>query len=116
MATVALVLTLVVAALHVYFMVLETFMWTTPLGRKVFGNSKEKAETTKVLAANQGVYNGALAACLAWAALAPNPQATVALLAFVVVVGVYGALSASIKILYVQALPAGIALGLTLAA
>jgi len=116
LGTLAVVMTLVVAALHVLFMVLETFMWTTPKGRKIFGQTKEGAEQTKVLAANQGVYNGALAALLVWAALAPNPEAMVAGQTFVIVVGIYGAFTAKMSILYIQALPAAIALGLTLAA
>ena len=116
LATLAIVMTLVVAVLHVLFMVLETFLWTTPTGLKVFGQSKEDAEKTKVLAANQGVYNGALAGLLAWAALAPNPPAMVAGQIFVIVVGVYGAATAARSILFLQAMPAAIALGLTLAA
>ena len=115
LATIALVVTLVVSVLHVLFMVLETFLWTTPAVRKRFGQSVEKAEATKVLAQNQGVYNGALAAVLAWAALAGDEPATLALLAFVVVVGVYGAATAKPTIFFVQALPALVAMGLWLA-
>jgi len=112
-ATLALVSTLVVAVLHVLFMVLETFLWTTPRGRKIFGQTKEGAEATKVLAGNQGVYNGALGASLAWAALTGETHATLALLVFVIVVGVYGAITAKPTILVVQALPALVALVLT---
>lgn len=112
MPALTLAATLLVALLHVGFFVLETLLWTTPRGRKIFGNSPEDAERTKVLAANQGVYNLALGVSIAWAALAPNPPAQVALLSFVVVVGVYGALTAKGTILFLQALPAAIALAL----
>lgn len=110
--TLALVVTLIVAALHVVFMVVETFLWTTPGVRKSFGQSAEDAEKSKVLAGNQGVYNGALGAALAWAALTGETHATLALLVFVVVVGVYGAATAKGSILFVQALPAAIAFAL----
>lgn len=113
---VATICTLIVAALHVAFMVLETFLWTKPAGRRIFGTGVEEAQTTKVLAANQGVYNGALAGVLAWAALSGNAPATIALLGFVVVVGIYGGFTASRGILVLQALPAAVALGLTIAA
>lgn len=109
----ALVATLIVAALHVVFMVFETFLWTTPNVRKRFGQTAEQAEATKVLAANQGVYNGALAAVLAWAALSGDKMAASVLLGFVIVVGIYGAVSAKGSILFIQALPAAIALVLT---
>lgn len=112
--TAALVLTLLVAVLHVGFMVLETFLWTTPRVRKVFGQSKENAATTKLLAANQGVYNGALGAALVWAALTGQTAAQMALLAFVIVVGVYGAATVKPSIFFVQALPAIVALALLL--
>jgi putative membrane protein len=106
----ALTLTLLVAAAHVGFMVLETFLWTTPRVRRIFGQSREQAEVSKVLAANQGVYNGAIGASLAWAALARESAAASALLAIVVVVGVYGAATAKRSILFVQAMPAAFAL------
>ena len=111
---IGLVATLIVAFLHVVFMVLETFLWATPRGRKIFGQTKEQAEVTKVLAANQGVYNGALAGLLVWASLAAQRQTVVALLIFVIVVGVYGAVTAKPTILFLQALPAAIALALVL--
>jgi putative membrane protein len=103
---------ILVAVLHVVFMVFETFLWTTPGVRKRFGQTAEQAETTKVLAANQGVYNGALAAALAWSVIAKQPTTTMVLLAFVVVVGLYGGYSAKRSILVLQALPAAIALAL----
>jgi putative membrane protein len=109
-----LVATLVVAALHVVFMVLESILWTKPTGRRIFAQSREDAETTKVLAQNQGVYNGALAGLLVWAALSGLTSTVAALLIFVVVVGVFGAITAKPTILFLQALPAGIALALVL--
>jgi len=103
-----------VAALHAFFLVLEMFLWTKPLGMKVFRNTPEKAEITKVLAANQGLYNGFLAAGLAWGLLlGPGGTAVkVFFLACVLVAGLYGAATASRKILFVQAIPAAIALAL----
>jgi putative membrane protein len=112
-APLALVVTWIVAVLHVVFMVFETFLWTTPRGRKIFGQTKEGAEATKVLAANQGVYNGALAGALGWSALTHETHATMALLVFVIVVGVVGAVTAKPSILFLQALPAVVALVLT---
>ncbi len=107
------VLTLVVAALHFVFFAFESLLWTTPGVRRRFGMSAEQAEATKVLAANQGVYNAALGAALVWAVLASERGATLALLLFVVVVGVYGGLTAKRSILVIQALPAAAALALT---
>lgn len=101
-----------VAVAHVLFMVLETFLWTTPAVRRRFGQTAEQAEATRVLAANQGVYNGALAGALLWSVLAGHTATTTVLLAFVVVVGVYGGYSAKRSILVIQALPAAIALTL----
>jgi putative membrane protein len=103
-----------VAALHLYFLVLEMFLWTTPSGLKTFGNTLEKAQASAVLAANQGLYNGFLAAGLLWGLL--HPAAAVAMqikiffLLCVIVAGLYGAYSVSRKILLVQALPAALAL------
>lgn len=112
----ALMCTAVVALAHLGFMVLETFLWTAPAGRRIFGTTEAEAETTKLLAANQGVYNGALAAVLAWAAWAGHTPALLAMLAFVVAVGVYGGVTVKRSILVVQALPAAVAFALTLAA
>jgi putative membrane protein len=105
-----------VALLHVYFLVLEMFLWDKPYGRKTFGMSAEKAGATKQLAMNQGLYNGFLAAGLIWG-LVPGPAGLavkVFFLACVIVAGVFGAITASRKILWVQAVPAAIALGLVL--
>lgn len=118
MATVSQVLTGLVAALHVYFLVLEMFLWTGPTGQRVFGRTAAEQESSKVLAANQGLYNGFLAAGLVWSLVAGAPIAPavrVFFLACVVVAGVYGGLTATRRILFVQALPAAIALALTLA-
>ncbi len=108
----ALIMTHVVAALHLGFMVLETFLWTHPIGRRVFGMRADEAQATQVLAANQGIYNGALAGLLVWAAWSGSVGAMLAGLAFVVVVGVYGAATVSRLIFVVQALPALVAMGL----
>ena len=103
-----------VAALHVYFLILEMFLWTRPLGLKTFRNSPEKAAESAVLAANQGLYNGFLAAGLVWGLVQGIPgfgfQIKTFFLLCVVVAGVYGALSVSRRILYVQAAPAAAAL------
>ncbi|WP_441239105.1 DUF1304 domain-containing protein [Bradyrhizobium sp. 930_D9_N1_4] len=108
------VLVALVAALHVFFLVLEMFLWDKPLGLKVFRNTPEKAEITKVLAANQGLYNGFLAAGLIWGLLHGNPAFAFQIKAFfllcVIVAGAYGAATVSSRILIVQALPAAIAL------
>ena len=104
-----------VAAIHLYILVLEMFLWDTPYGRKVFGNSREFATASKVLAANQGLYNGFLAAGLIWGliwglSLGPAGHAVqLFFLGCVVVAGLYGAMSVGIKILFVQAVPAALA-------
>jgi putative membrane protein len=105
-----------VALLHVWILVLEMFLWTRPQGRKAFNLTPEFAEATKVLAANQGLYNGFLAAGLAWG-LWLGPAGTgvkVFFLACVAVAGLYGAATASRRILFIQTVPA--ALGLLLLA
>ena len=106
-----------VALLHLYFLVLEMFLWTKPVGLKVFRNTAEKAEMTKVLAANQGLYNGFLVAGLAWGLYlgAAGLQIKVFFLGCVIVAGVYGAYSVSKRILWVQAVPGAVALALVLA-
>jgi putative membrane protein len=103
-----------IALLHLYFLVLEMFLWTKPTGLRVFGMSPEKAEASRVLAANQGLYNGFLAAGLIWSLLATEAASALKLffLACVLVAGLYGGFTASRRILIVQALPAAIALAL----
>jgi putative membrane protein len=102
-----------VAIEHVYILILEMFLWTTPRGRRAFGITEAFARDTKVLAANQGLYNGFLAAGLFWSLLAP-PSLGVPLALFflgcVLVAGVYGGVTANRKILWVQAAPAAVAL------
>lgn len=107
-----------VALLHLYFLVLEMFLWTRPLGLRVFRNTPEKAEASKILAANQGLYNGFLAAGLAWGLWlgAAGRDITLFFLGCVIVAGLYGAYSVSRRILWVQAAPAAVAMGLVLAA
>ena len=117
MRTLADVLVGLVALLHLYFLVLEMFLWTRPLGLKVFRNTPDKAETTKVLAANQGLYNGFLVAGLAWGLWLGGDgfQFKVFFLGCVIVAGLYGAWSVSRRILWVQAFPGAVALALVLA-
>lgn len=114
MNTAAIILTALVALLHVYFLVLEMFLWTKPYGRRVFGLTPESAAATKVLAANQGLYNGFLAAGLVWGLTlgADGFAVKIFFLACVVAAGVFGGVTASRKILFVQALPGAVALGL----
>ncbi|MCA9733338.1 DUF1304 domain-containing protein [candidate division KSB1 bacterium] len=110
--------TVLVVILHIYFLVLEMFLWDKPFGRKTFGLKAEFATQSKTLAANQGLYNGFLAAGLLWG-LAGGPagmQIKIFFLSCVIVAGVFGALTVNKKILYIQALPAIIALGLLLMA
>jgi putative membrane protein len=114
MSSAAIALTLLVAALHVWFFVLESVLWARPTGRKVFRMSREQAEATKVLASNQGVYNLLLAVGLVWACWSGNEGARLFLLSYVIAAGLYGAATVSRTILLVQALPAALALGLTL--
>ncbi|KAG9255724.1 uncharacterized protein F5Z01DRAFT_554586 [Emericellopsis atlantica] len=105
----------VVALIHVYITILEMALWTKPRGRKAFGLSAEFAEKTKTLGANQGLYNGFLAAGLSWSIIHPIPEFSKQLQHFflgcVLVAGTYGAATASRKILFVQAIPALVVLG-----
>jgi putative membrane protein len=105
-------LTALVAALHVYFLVLEMFLWDQPTGRKIFGTTSEFAAASKALAANQGLYNGFLAAGLAWGLWlgVGGTAVKVFFLCCVVIAGVYGAYSVNRRILFVQAAPAALAL------
>jgi putative membrane protein len=105
-----------VALLHLWFLVLEMFLWDKPRGRRAFGNTPEKAAVTKVLAANQGLYNGFLAAGLLWGLVLGESGEPIQLffLGCVLAAGLFGAATASRKILFVQALPAAIAIALRL--
>jgi putative membrane protein len=114
MSVVAIILVALVALLHIFILVLEMFLWTAPQGRKAFGSTPEFAQQTKVLAANQGLYNGFLAAGLIWSLLHPVPefawQIAMFFLACVAVAGIYGAATASRKIVFIQTVPAVIAM------
>ena len=108
----------IIALLHVYFLVLEMFLWTKPAGRRAFGLTAEFAEQSKTLAANQGLYNGFLAAGLIWGLSLgiAGFNVKVFFLVCVLVAGIFGGLTASRKILWIQALPAAIGLALILLA
>jgi putative membrane protein len=107
------VLIVLVALLHVYFLVLEMFLWDKPRGMRTFRTTPEFAAASKSLAANQGLYNGFLAAGLIWGLFAGEPV-KIFFLACVIVAGAFGAATVSRRILWVQALPAAIALALVL--
>ncbi|MDB5523566.1 MAG: hypothetical protein JWM58_1329 [Rhizobium sp.] len=112
-------LVLFVALLHVGFLVLEMFLWTKPTGLRVFRNTPELAQATRVLAANQGLYNGFLAAGLIWSLTVFSPlfefDIKMFFLACVVLAAIYGAFTVSRRILYIQGLPAILALAITVA-
>lgn len=114
MNTLALIMVSLVALIHIYILILEMFLWTKPKGLKAFGQSLEKAQASAVLAANQGLYNGFLAAGLIWGLLARDVefarQIQIFFLGCVAVAGLYGAKSVSKKIFFIQALPALIGL------
>lgn len=105
---IGLVLTALVAVIHVYIVVLEMFLWTGPRGRKAFGTTQDFANATKVLAANQGLYNGFLVAGLIWGLC--SAQAAMFFLCCVIVAGIFGAVTVSKRILFVQTVPAALAL------
>ncbi len=104
-----------VGIIHIYILVLEMFLWDKPAGLRAFGQKKEAATASKVLAANQGLYNGFLAAGLFWGLIlgAGGNHIKIFFLICVLIAGLYGAITASRKILYVQAIPAAIGLALT---
>jgi putative membrane protein len=107
------ILVAIVALLHLYFMVMEMFLWTKPFGRRAFGLTPEFAQASKALAANQGLYNGFLAAGLIWSLLVEHPFAfwlQIFFLTCVIVAGIYGAVTVNRKILWIQAAPAFLAL------
>lgn len=117
MSTIQIILIAIVAFLHFYFLVLEMFFWTKPKGRKAFGLTPEFAEESKVLGANQGLYNGFLSAGLIWSIVDKNYGNEIAIffLSCVIIAGIYGAYSTKkIKLFYIQGVPAIIALVLTL--
>ena len=113
MSTAGSILVAVVALLHLYFLVLEMFLWTKPFGRRTFRLTPEFAEASRSLAANHGLYNGFLAAGLIWSLLAEHPfdfHLKVFFLSCVIVAGVYGAVTVNRRILWIQAAPAFVAL------
>ena len=116
MAIAADIVVALVAMLHLYFLVLEMYFWDKPLGRKVFRLTPEFATAAKSLAANQGLYNGFLAAGLVWGLLpgAHGHAVKLFFLGCVVIAGVFGAVTAIRKLLYVQALPGAVAMALVL--
>jgi putative membrane protein len=105
-----------IALLHVYILVLEMFLWDKPRGLRVFGQTIEAAKTSKVLAANQGLYNGFLAAGLVWGLIlgVGGTGVKIFFLSRVLIAGLYGGATANRKIIFVQAVPAAIGLALVL--
>jgi putative membrane protein len=103
-----------IAIEHIGFLILEMFLWTHPIGLKVFAQKPDVAESSKVLAANQGLYNGFLAVGLIWGLISADWSVKVFFTACVLVAGIYGGLTAKRSILVVQALPALLALGILL--
>lgn len=114
MSLVANIVVALVALIHVYILVLEMFLWDKPAGLRAFGQSQAAATASKILAANQGLYNGFLAAGLFWGLSMGQAghDVKVFFLLCVLVAGLYGAATASRKILFVQAIPAAVGLGL----
>lgn len=104
-----------IALLHIWILVLEVFLWTHPVGLRAFSQSREAAQATKLLAANQGLYNGFLAAGLVWGLLSGDGAVKLFFIACVLAAGVFGGLTAKRSILFVQGLPALLALLLLLA-
>ncbi|MFG1924452.1 DUF1304 domain-containing protein [Cryptosporangium sp. NPDC048952] len=116
MSLIAQILVGLVAVIHVYILVLEMFLWRTPRTRATFGTTEEFAEASAPLAANQGLYNGFLAAGLAWGLITDDFAFQVFFLICVIVAGIYGTVTANRRILFVQALPAAVALAFVLLA
>jgi putative membrane protein len=119
MATLATALIVLVAAIHVYIVVLEMVLWRTPRGMQAFGTDEAFAARSAPLAANQGLYNGFLVAGLVWGLLAGDPigyQVRIFFLGCVIVAGLFGAATVSRRILVVQAIPAALALAAVLVA
>ncbi|GGL07390.1 DUF1304 domain-containing protein [Deinococcus radiotolerans] len=110
MTLIAAVLVGLIALLHVYILVLEMFMWTTPRAMKAFGTTPDLAAQTRVMAGNQGLYNGFLAAGLIWGLLTGSAAIQLFFLACVAVAGLYGAATANRRILFIQTVPAALAI------
>ena len=115
MNAIANLLTALVALSHVGILVLEMFFWDHPVGRRIFGMTPEVSATSRVLAANQGLYNGFLAAGLFWGLASGRRNVKIFFLGCVVVAGIFGGLTAKTSILLTQALPAALALAAVLA-
>ncbi len=112
MGTLAAIAVGIVALIHIYILVLEMVLWEKPAGLRAFGMDEEYAAATRILGANQGLYNGFLAAGLLWGLHTGNLAVQHFFLGCVLVAGVYGALTVNAKILWVQAAPAAVALTL----
>ncbi len=113
MSTLSTIAISVVILLHILFLILEMFLWNTPFGRKTFGLKEEYAKQSAPLAANQGLYNGFLAAGLLWGLVSTGGfDALIFFLSCIIIAGIYGALTAKRSILFIQALPAAIAIAL----
>ncbi len=106
---------IIVMLLHVFFMILEMFLWTKPYGRRVFGLSEKQAQKTASLAANQGLYNGFLAAGLLWGLVSTGGfDALIFFLSCIVIAGFYGSITVKFSILWIQAVPAAITMALVI--
>ena len=117
MTLLAQILVGIVAALHLSFLILEMFLWNTPRGRATFGTTREFAAESSVLAANQGLYNGFLAAGLVWSLIAADPvgfDVKVFFLACVIIAGLYGGATVNKRIVFIQAVPGALALAAVL--
>ena len=110
MNTIANIVIGIVALIHAYILVLEMFLWEKPVGLRAFGLTKEFAAATRVLAGNQGLYNGFLAAGLIWGLVSGDVHVKIFFLGCVLVAGVYGAITANVRILWIQAAPAAVGL------
>ena len=110
MPMLSVVLLALIAAIHLWILVLEMFLWTHPIGLRTFGQSREVAESSRLLAANQGLYNGFLAAGLIWGLVSHDWSTQVFFTGCVLAAGLYGGLTVKRSILFVQALPAAVAL------
>jgi len=113
MSTLTIIVISIVIVLHILFLILEMFLWNTPYGRKTFALSEDYAKQSATLAANQGLYNGFLAAGLLWGLISTGGfDALIFFLCCIIIAGIYGGITANRSILWLQALPAAIALSL----
>lgn len=116
MSTAANIVVVLVALLHIYILVLEMFLWDKPIGLRAFNQTRESAAASKVLAANQGLYNGFLAVGLLWGLSLGTGGTSIKVffLCCILVAGIFGAATANRKILFIQAVPAAVGLALVL--